>query len=296
MNFWEQIHDKIEGYWASFVLSLPRIAVGLIILSFFVLLAVLISRFVQRRMKPEAVDAITINFVIRLIKIVFVVCGLILAFNAFGLENFAGGLLASAGFGAIVIGFAFKEIGENFLAGIILVFDRPFSIGDTVSVNGNMGNVVRLKFRTTQIKSFDGKDIFVPNGSVIRNDLYNYTRDGFLRIEFVVGVDYDDDLDQARQLIEHTVNSFPDVLRNEKTQVIVDEFATSTVNLKVMFWIDTFDYKVGVLEAKSQVMIAVKNVLLEHKFGLPANIQEFKLYRPDPIPVAIYNKANEPGA
>ena len=287
MNIWSQLQDKINEYWHVLILSIPRIAISLIVVSFFVFLALSITRLIKRRMKSGPIDSITISFVLRMIRIVIIVTGLVLGFHAVGLEGVAGGLLASAGFGAIIIGFAFKEIGENFLAGIILVFDRPFSIGDTVSINGNMGNVVSLKFRTTQIKSFDGKDIFVPNGAVIRNELYNYTRDGFLRIDFTIGVDYDDNLEEATRIITEKVNTFPEVLRTERTQVIVDEFGTNTVNLKVMFWVDTYDYKVSVLEMRSRMMIAVKNLLMEHAFGLPANIQEIKMYKSEPIPVRL---------
>lgn len=290
MDVWTTLKANVEGYWDLLILSIPKIAISLLIIGFFFLLAISVSKLLRTKIGKTS-DSITVNFIVRVIKTIMIVTGLILGLHALGFESLAGGLLASAGVGAIIFGFAFKEIGENFLAGIILVFDRPFNVGDTVSVNGNMGNVVQLKFRTTQIKSFDGKDIYVPNGAVIRNDLYNYTRDGFLRIDFIIGVDYDDDLDKAIQLITDKVNSFPEVLRSERTQVIVNDFGTNTVNLNVMFWIDTFDYKVTVLDLKSKIMVSVKNLLMEHKFGLPANIQEIKMYRPDPIPIVVKKEA-----
>ncbi len=291
MDVWSTLKTNIEGYWDILILSIPKIAVSLLIVGFFFLVALSISKILRAKIGKTS-DSITVNFIVRLIKSVMMVTGLILGLHALGFESLAGGLLASAGVGAIIFGFAFKEIGENFLAGIILVFDRPFNIGDTVSVNGNMGNVVQLKFRTTQIKSFDGKDIYVPNGAVIRNDLYNYTRDGFLRIDFMIGVDYDDDLNKAIKLVTDKVNSYPEILRSEQTQVIVNDFGTNTVNLKIMFWIDTYDYKVTVLDLKSKIMVEVKNLLMEQEFGLPANIQEIKMYRPDPIPIIVKKEAS----
>ncbi len=101
-------------------------------------------------------------------KSVLIIVGVIIAFHAMGFKGIAGGMPAGAGIGAIVIGFAFMEIGENFLAGIKLVFDRPFNIGDTVMINNNMGYVVSLKFRTTHLKSLDGKDVYVPNGCEVK--------------------------------------------------------------------------------------------------------------------------------
>ena len=213
--------------------------------------------------------------------------GFILAMHTLGFTGLAGGLLAGAGVGTVVLGFAFKEIGENFLAGFLLVFDSPFQIGDTIELNGNLGKVMNLYFRTTHLKTFDGKDVYIPNSSVITNDLYNLTQDGFLRQQFTIGIDYDDDIEMAREKIIELVNSKEDVLKDEQTQVLIDEFGTNTVNLKILFWVKTFDYKVSAAELKTEIMRDVKNLLMKNNFGLPANIQEIKMYRPDPIPVII---------
>jgi small-conductance mechanosensitive channel len=232
-------------------------------------------------------DSITVGFIIRIVKFILISVGVILAFHALGFEGIAGGLLAGAGMGAIIIGFAFKEIGENFLAGIILVFDRPFDVGDVVNINDNMGVVKVLLFRTTHIKSFDGKDVYVPNAAIIRNDVLNFTRDGLLRHEFIIGMDYDEDVDAALKLIYDTVNAHYKVMSDLNTQVIVHEFAANTINLKVLFWINTLDYKDDALLIRSEVMRDVKNALSAGKFTLPANIQEIKAYQGNAVPITI---------
>ncbi len=287
MEIWNQLQERLSEYWDIFLLSIPRIAIAVIIISAFILLAFTLGKIFRQKMLPKATDSITITFVVRLTKSFLIVMGFILAFHALGFRGVAGGMLAGAGIGAIFIGFAFKEIGENFLAGIILVFDRPFNIGDTVMINENMGRVVGLKFRTTHIKSLDGKDVYVPNGSVIRNDVINFTRDGLLRHEFIVGIDYVDDQRKAIQLIIRTVNENDKVVSKDKTQVLLDRFNTSTVDLKVMFWVNTFDYLIDALVTKSDVMEDVKDALLREGFNLPANIQELKTYGSRPLPVVF---------
>ncbi len=203
--------------------------------------------------------------------------------HTLGFTGLSGGILAGAGVGTVIIGFAFKEIGENFLAGFLLVFDSPFRIGDTIEINGNLGKVVNLYFRTTHLKTFDGKDVYIPNSSVITNDLFNLTRDGLLRLEFIIGIDYDDDIETARQKIIELVNSKEDVLKDEKTQVLINDFGSSTVNLKVLFWVKTFDYKVSSLELKTQIMRDVKNLLKELNFGLPPTVQEVMIHPSDKV-------------
>lgn len=293
MSIWQELEENIYEYWRIFILSLPKITISLIVLCAFILAAFAVGRIFRQAMTGKATDSIIVTFVVRITKTILIILGVILAFHAMGFKGIAGGILAGAGIGAIVIGFAFKEIGENFLAGIILVFDRPFNIGDIVKINNNMGNVVNLKFRTTHIKSFDGKDVYVPNGAVIRNDVINFTRDGFLRHEFTIGIDYQENIAHATQLIVNTINGHVKVVRHELTHALVDGFSTNSVDLKIFFWVNTYDYLIDSLAIKSEVMRDVKNAVLAHGFKLPANILELKAYNSNSLPILLHNESND---
>ena len=288
------LHERLEEYWNTLIASIPKITIAVVIICFFVLIAVYLGKFLRRRLNKRAENQLALNFIVRLVKVILIAMGFVLALHTLGFTGLSGGLLAGAGVGTVVLGFAFKEIGENFLAGFLLVFDSPFQIGDTIELTGNLGKVVSLNFRTTHLKTFDGKDVFIPNSSVITNDLYNLTRDGFLRQEFIIGIDYDDDIELARKRIIAFINTKEDVLKDEQTQVLINDFGTNTVNLKVLFWVKTFDYKLSSNELKTRIMRDVKNLLMELDFGLPANIQEIKMYRPkDPIPVIIQREGEK---
>jgi len=288
---YEKLEDKLVSYWETIVLSTPKIAISLLLLFIFIAIAFFIARVTRKVLLKKAENVLAVNYISRLLKIIIILLGVIVALNALGFDNVAGGLLAGAGVGAVIIGFAFKEIGENFLAGVILIFDSPFSVGETVTSGDNMGKVVALGFRTTHLKTFDGKDVYVPNSKLINSELYNHTQDGFLRHNFTIGIDYDDDIDQAIELITNIVNSNNDVLKDEKTQVLINDFGTNTVNLKILFWVHTIDYKIAANVLKTKIMKDVKNALLKHKFGLPANIQEIKMYNPEPIPIIVKNES-----
>lgn len=263
MTIWDKLHSNLDNYWNILVLSIPKIAISVIILAAFILAAIGIGKFFRRKMRKKANDSITINFVVRMAKFVIIAVGIMLAFHALGFTAISGGLLAGAGASAVIIGFAFKEIGENFLSGIILVFDRPFEIGNTVTINDDMGVVVGLRFRTTQLKAFDGRDIYVPNSTVIRNTVTNHTKDGLIRQEFTIHISSKEDIDEASKLIMETVNSHKQVLNDNQsqTQVLVDEVSKDDVALKVLFWVDTKDYKYGTSMIKSEVMRDVRNRL-----------------------------------
>jgi small conductance mechanosensitive channel len=158
-----------------------------------------------------------------------------------GLNSFTNKILAGAGLLTFVIGFALKDIGENFLAGIILAFKSPFRVDDLIEVNNIEGFVKDINIRETLIKTPDGKDVFLPNSIILKNPLFNYTIDGFLRYEFMVGIAYENNPTEAIRLILETVNNVEGVLKGDKKPAImINELATNTINIRVMFWVDTF--------------------------------------------------------
>ena len=290
-SFWQELQHALNNYWQGFIHLLPRIALAVLLLVIVMFLASRISRILGNRLSGKAHDPLFSNFVSKLIKFAVIVIGIILTLQVLGLSGVAGGLLAGAGISAFIIGFAFKDIAENFLAGIILAFNRPFSLDDTIRIQDHAGHVKALNFRTTHVKTFDEKDVFIPNAIVLKEVVTNLTRDGLIRLEFIVGIAYEDNIQSAVDLILSTVPEVPDVLREKKPFVVVEELATNTVNLRVLFWTATDDYKKGVLLTKSAVMQKVKEVLSDKGFTLPANIVELKLYdKRTSIPVELIEK------
>lgn len=280
-----------EQYWESFILTLPKLVLAIVVFVIAIFIADKFSQIVHKTASKRVNDELLAKFLARFAKWVLIIAGIIIVFYIVGLGGLAGGLVAGAGLSAIIIGFAFKDIGENFLAGIILAFSRPYDIGDTVESGNVKGTVKALDLRNTHIKTFDGKDVYVPNSMIIKNPLINYTRDGFIREEFVVGIDYDDDIDKAKKIIVDSISNIEGVLGREKLPfVIVEDLGTSTVNLKVFFWVDTFDYKKSMLDIKTDVINATKKSLINNNILMPADILELKIYNEKlPIPIKLLN-------
>lgn len=292
-GFTTELLQALTRYWQQFILVLPRIAMGILVLVIVLFLASRISTMLQNRLTGKAHDPLFARFVARLAKFAFLVVGFIFILQVLGLSGVAGGLLAGAGISAFIIGFAFKDIAENFLAGIILAFNRPFALNDTIKLKDYVGHVKELNFRTTHIKTFDEKDVFVPNAMIIKEPLVNMTRDGMLRIDFAVGIAYEDDIKSAIDLILQTVSSNGEIRKDKPPFAVMEEMATSTVNLRIFFWVDTDDYKKGVLITKSAVLQSVKEALIGKGFTLPADIQELKLYdKRDAFPVSVVSNGN----
>lgn len=277
-KFWNEILIALNNYWESFLHALPRMAFAFIILVVTWFIATQISKLSRKKLTGKAKDPLVGQFVANLVKYALLACCVILFLHLLGLTGIAGGLLAGAGVSALIFGFAFKDIAENFLAGIILAFDRPFSLDDTVRIGDQVGHVKALNFRTTHIKTFDEKDVFIPNSKIIKESLVNLTRDGLIRLEFLVGIAYEDDIAKAIECILLTTRKIEGVLEAKEPFAVVEELGTSTVNIRVFFWSETDDYKKGVLITKSTVIKNVKEALISTGFTLPADIQELKLY------------------
>lgn len=133
-----------------------------------------------------------------------------------GLGDAASSLLAVAGVSAFIIGFAFKDIGENFLAEVVRAFNRPFTIGDVIETNVIIGTIKSMTLRVTLVKTFDGKGAYIPNALILKNPLKNYTLDGFLRYDCQLDLNYDADFSGATELIFSTLRKIPGILQEIK--------------------------------------------------------------------------------
>ena len=274
------ITNAVDRYYHEFLEILPKIALGIFIIVAGVLIAKLITNFYKRRILNKAQDPLMARFLAQAIKVILILIAIMIALQVAGLSGIAAGILTAAGGAAIILGFAFQDIGKNFLAGIILAFNRPFRINDTIKIDSMFGKVKALNFRYTHIKTTDGRDIYIPNSDVLTKPVENYTADGFFRLEFVVGIGYENNIEQAKTLIKEVLANNANIIEDQAHEsfVIEDELAASTINLKVFFWINTIDYRVTSSVLRGLVIKEVKEALDLNGFNLPADITELKLY------------------
>ncbi|MEM9887299.1 MAG: mechanosensitive ion channel family protein [Bacteroidota bacterium] len=279
-KFINDLWENLQSYYDEIIALLPKLLIAIIVFYLIWFIANRTRTFVVRRLSSKMDDPLLARFLGRMVRLTGIVLAIMIALKIIGLQDIAAGLFAGASFSAVVIGFAFKDIGENFLAGIILAFNRPFRIGDTVELDGEQGVVVTLNMRTSHIKTFDGKDVYIPNANIIKNPVINYTIDGFLRQEFVVGLDYGEDVNKAINIIIDTIDSVEGILKEDKkTTVFISKVNTSTLDLTVQYWLDTFDSKYSGLALKTEAIDKVLKALDEAGYYLPGNVIEMKNYK-----------------
>ena len=273
-TFYNQIVEYFQDNYINLGLTLAFLILGFIVANF-------IKHRIRKRLEKKSPNHLTANFISQIVGFFIKTIIVFVALYLLGLDSFTTKVLAGAGILTFVIGFALKDIGENFLAGIILAFKSPFKLDDLIEVNGIIGFVQDISIRETLIKTPDGKDVFLPNAIILKNPLHNYTIDGFLRYEFEIGIAYEENPTQAIKLIFDTLKKNSDVLGGEKSpSVTIDNFGQNTIDIQVKFWVDTFKTTKSSVHytIRSQVMDEVLSALLKEGFSLPAAIVELKNY------------------
>jgi len=275
--------NVFSDFYIDFTNKLPTILIALVVLTIGFLIAGGLKKLIQKKIKPRLKNTLSADFISQGISFIVKLVVIVIVFNLLGFNNFTSQILAGAGILTFVLGFAFKDIGENFLAGILLAFKSPFRLKDLIESGSVLGYVQELNLRETLVKTPDGKDVFIPNGQILKNPLINYTLDGFLRYEFVIGLDYNSNLANGIKIISDSVSEINEVLntKNKKTTVLIDELTASTVNFKILFWIDTFQStsKTYHNSIRSAVIDKVVQNLLKNEFYLPSTIVEIKKYK-----------------
>jgi small-conductance mechanosensitive channel len=184
-------------------------------------------------------------------NIIITLIAVILILNLHGLQGSVVGILSAAGFLGIVVGFAAKDTLGNFIAGLIILIDKPFLIGDWVAISDIEGEVIDIHVASTRIRSWDGELVTVPNSMVINEKIINRTLQGKLRVKVQVGVDYSTDIKSAVKIAQNLLIKDKRILDEPEPQVLVKEFGESAINLELRGW----------MEPDKDSTVAIKNDL-----------------------------------
>jgi len=268
-TFLDDIQNQVVENYDTLVAITPRLIIAIVLLVIFWFLGFYVKKLANKRLEKNMNDSLLANFLAGLVRGIILLMGILFVLRFWGFTGVVTSVLTGAGISAFIIGFALKDIGENFLAGILLAFKRPFKIGDVIEVSGVKGRVIQLNLRDTQIKTEDGKDVYMPNGSMVKNPLINFTIDGFIRNQFDIGLDHGSDYQTAIQLMEEKLQNVKGILKgNRAPMIVVKEIANNAVIITVFFWVDTFTRVPPFNKVKSKAMIVVVKALEEAGFNL----------------------------
>jgi len=264
---------KIQGMVNGAIAMLPNIVLALIVFFLFYFAAKSIKSLV-RRLTNRHRHARNLGLVLgRLSQGLIILVGLFIALSIVIPSFKAGDLIQLLGISGVAVGFAFRDILQNFLAGILILLAEPFRIGDQIVVKNFEGTVQDIQTRATTIKTYDGRRIVIPNSELFTESVTVNTAFDSRRLQYDVGIGYGDDIDQAKQLILEAIASVDEVLKDPSPDALVVELAESTVNIRARWWIKP-PRRGDALESQDKVLTAIKKKLTANGIDLPFPTQQ----------------------
>lgn len=267
-NILTLLEQKLSGWLTTFSVNLPNVLAALVIFLVFYGLSALAKKVTKNTIARSGGHHSLQVLLSNISRFVVIATGLIVALGILGLGKTVTAALAGAGVIGIVLGFALQDIAANFISGIILIFRKPFEENDLIEVNDNLGIVREINLRTTKIRLPTGQVLYIPNQDVFQNELTNYSELGERRVDIACGVSYNDDLEEARKVAIAAVNSLEFTSERRSVEVFYDQFADSSINFKLRFWID-FNSQSDFLSAQSKAIEAIKTAFQEHDIDMP---------------------------
>lgn len=232
-------------------------------------LAAVVEQALKRRhTDPEA--ALLVRHLIRWGLIALVVMAALQQVG-FNLTAFLTGL----GILGFTVGFALQDVSKNFVAGLLLLLQQPFSLGEAIEVGDYSGKVEDISLRATRLRTFDGRDVLIPNADVFTSAIVNFSRTPARRVALDVGVAYGSDLEQVREVALAAVRQVPGLRDEPQPMVAFHTFADASINLTLYFWVDTA--QTNPLQAQSNALEAVNAAFARHGIDIPYPIQTVHL-------------------
>ncbi len=250
--------DRFKNRLSQLLTMLPLILIATAVF----LVVVLAGFWIARRKQPWnrlAPNDFIAEIYRQVLRIAFFVLGLVVALDILNATALLSTILGAAGIIGLALGFAVRDTVENFIASIMLSIRQPFRPNDAIEINGDEGKVIRLTSRATILLSYDGNHIRIPNSTVFKSRIVNFTRNDERRVKFEIGVASDCDLTAVRELATQTVAGLPFILDDPAPSVWIDRIGDGAIFMTVTGWID--QTQTSAVRAKGESLRQVKNAI-----------------------------------
>lgn len=268
MNYVQALQDELEGMAKSAVQTLPSLAIALLVLLVTWTLARFAVKISDRITGHTSLRTDLKQLIDTLVRTAIWILGSIVALTV-AIPSFTpAGAIAGLGVGAVAIGFAFQDILENFLAGVLLMLRNKMNVGDTIEAEGIIGRVEKTTLRETHIRQLSNELMVVPNSLLFKKPVKILTDEPMRRDEVIVRVALDADLEQSQAVILKALRGVSAVNKDKPTVVVARGFAPHSVEFLVQWWSQSVLHDMR--QTKSEIIMAVKKALNEAGIEIPA--------------------------
>ncbi|KKL94970.1 hypothetical protein LCGC14_1859350 [marine sediment metagenome] len=279
----KQLEDYAIGFWSV----LPQLVLSIVFLGFLWAVIRIIQMIVPQTLRRAHMRRSLVDVVIMLITVGLWLFGVLIAVTIAFPTITPGKALTALGIGGVAIGFAFKDVFENFLAGILLLIREPFAVEDYIECEGIEGQVEEITIRDTHVRQTDGQLVVAPNAMFFKNPVTIRTARDVRRTTIICGVAYGEDVDAAREVIANAVRNV-DAVRDDvrDVEIFAQQFADSSINFEVTWW--TGSKPIDIRTSRDKVVAAVKRALDDAGIEIPFPYRTLTFN--EPVPVRNYRE------
>lgn len=265
-------YQRLESMGVAAMRMLPNLAIGLGVLLLFLFLARLVRRLVQHINTGRFQENLVIVLG-RMAQWAMILLGFLLAVTVAFPSFTPANLISALGITGIAIGFAFKDIFENFLAGILILITEPFRIGDQIVFGEFEGTIEQIETRATKMRTYDGRLVVIPNAELYKGTFIVNTAYPSRRLQYDVVIGNGDDIPTAKRLMLDAIHGLPDVETDPAPDALLVNYADAGVTIRVRWWIKP-PYRADALSIQDHVLERIKATLTAHGIDLPFPTQQ----------------------
>jgi len=232
-----------------------------------------IAILIRKALTKSGMDLTLIHFLEKLVFYILFIAIFIAAADQVGIKTTS--FLAILGAAGLAIGLALKDSLSNFASGVMLILFTPFKVGDAVTAGGVSGSVVRIDLFYTIINTWDNQKVIVPNSKITSDIITNINANPTRRIDLTIGIGYDDDVNEARSILQQLVQEDPRILADPKPQIALEGFGDSSINIVVRPWVATHEY----WNVRFDLLDRIKQVFDERNITIPYPQRDVHLYQ-----------------
>ncbi|MGJ5642523.1 mechanosensitive ion channel family protein [Formosa sp. S-31] len=270
---WDKMLDKLDAWFDGLVVALPNLILAVFVFLVVLLISKYITKLLVQVLNRSSLQASMKNLIAKLTSTVIVLFGLFVVLGILNLSKALNTILAGAGVVGLAVGLALQGALANFYSGIILSYVHFVKFGDWVESNGFDGEVVNIDLRSVTLKQIDNNLVYIPNRMVVEQPIKNYSTTAQSRVILNCGVHYDSDLRAVKELVMDTImQTFEAVTSESDVLFMYKEFADSSINFEVRFWIHSTS-ALEVAKAKSEAIMAIKEAFDANNIIIPFPIR-----------------------
>ena len=294
MDFLTPLLEQLNTMTVGFIKLLPMLGIAVFVVFMTWIASAILKAIVSKILNKSHTRPSLKSLILSLCKILVWTLGILIALTIIFPSLTPAKMLAALGLGSIAIGFAFQDIFENFLAGMMIMLREKMRIGDFIKCEDVEGSIEQINIRDSYIRQTDGQLILVPNSKLFKNEVFIRTDKDIRRFQIVCGVSYDTDLAHAKSVIDTAMNTIELIEKDKPIQIFASEFNSSSVDFTIRWWAKS--KPLDMYESRDQVIMSVKKALDDADIEIPFPYRTLTFKEDLNINSKSINETDEKGA